>query len=96
MMGSPFLGVIKFSYTLIKIKASALASQVYGTWIFISSPSKSALYGVQTHSLNLKVFHSITLTLCAIIDILCKDGYLLKITTSPYDKWRKTVSPFFN
>ncbi len=32
--------------------ASAVAIQFYNTWIFISSPSKSALNGLQTHSLN--------------------------------------------
>ena len=42
-------------HTPISVSASALASSVCGKWRFISSPSKSALYGVHTHSLNLNV-----------------------------------------
>lgn len=46
------------SLTLRRLRtsdASALASSVCGRCMFISSPSKSALYGEQTHSLNRKV-----------------------------------------
>lgn len=39
--------------TPIRIRASARASSVCGRCKFISSPSKSALYGAQTHSLKL-------------------------------------------
>lgn len=48
-------------HTPIKTSASAFASSVWGRWRFISSPSKSALYGVQTHSLNLNVLWGFTL-----------------------------------
>ncbi len=44
-----------FSLTPMSTSASALASSVCGRWRFISSPSKSALYGVQTHSLKRNV-----------------------------------------
>ena len=60
--GSPFFGVTKLFVTHIKIAASARASSVCGRCKFISSPSKSALYGAQTHSLNLNVRSSITFT----------------------------------
>ena len=108
-----------------------LASSVCGKCKFISSPSKSALYGPQQHSLNLhthtkkeenresmstyiryicthytlytptlthyvfthslthslkstylKVLQGKTLTRCAIIDILCSDGWRLNSTAS--------------
>jgi len=84
-------------------RTSALASSVCGRCMFISSPSKSALYGVQAHSktayvnvcmyyvcmyvcmylkkpLNRNVLHGNTLTLCAMIDILCRDGCRLNST----------------
>lgn len=48
-------------HTPIRIRASALASSVWGRWRFISSPSKSALYGVHTHSLNRNVLWGLTL-----------------------------------
>lgn len=43
------------SLTPMRMSASALASSVCGRWRFISSPSKSALYGVHTHSLKRNV-----------------------------------------
>mmetsp|Transcript_9145 Transcript_9145/g.27734 ORF Transcript_9145/g.27734 Transcript_9145/m.27734 type:complete len:209 (-) Transcript_9145:1195-1821(-) len=92
-MSSPLLGEHRFCATLIKTRASVLASSVWGTWRFISSPSKSALYGVHTHSLNLKVLHGITLTRCAMMDILCRDGCLLKRTISPSSRCLSTTSP---
>lgn len=45
----------------MRTRASALASSVWGRWRFISSPSKSALYGVHTHSLNRNVRWGLTL-----------------------------------
>lgn len=42
---SPFLGLTRFFLTSKRYWASARASIVYGTWMFISSPSKSALKG---------------------------------------------------
>ena len=53
MSRSPFLGVTRLDLLPMRTRASALASSVWGRWRFISSPSKSALYGVHTHSLNL-------------------------------------------
>ena len=47
--------------TPIKTRASDFASSVCGRCKFISSPSKSALYGVQTHSLKRNVLFGITL-----------------------------------
>ena len=52
---SPFLGVLRLLKTLMSVAASARASSVCGTCTFISSPSKSALYGVHTHSLKRNV-----------------------------------------
>lgn len=49
------------THTPMRTRASALASSVWGRWRFISSPSKSALYGVQTHSLNRNVLWGLTL-----------------------------------
>lgn len=48
-------------FTPISIRASVRASSVWGTCKFISSPSKSALYGLQTDSLNRRVLHGIIL-----------------------------------
>jgi len=61
--------------------------------MFISSPSKSALYGVQQHSLKRKVRLSIILALCAIIDTLWRLGYRLKSTASPSLRCLSTISP---
>ena len=46
--GEPFLGVQILFMTPMSSSASALASSVWGTCRFISSPSKSALYGAHT------------------------------------------------
>ena len=48
MIGPPYLGDISWSCTRINKIASDLASSLCGTCKFISSPSKSALYGGQT------------------------------------------------
>ena len=93
---SPFLGVDRFCATPRSSRASALASSVCGTCRFISSPSKSALYGAHTHSLNRSVLPSSTLTRCAIIDSRCRDGCLLNRTMSPSSKCRSTTSPTFS
>ncbi len=83
MTGPPNLGDRMCSWTLIRIFASALASSLCSTCRFISSPSKSALYGGQTHRLNLKVLSGMTRTACAIMDMRCSDGCLLNSTMSP-------------
>ena len=95
-IGSPLLGVTIFCVTPIKWRVSLRASKVWGTWIFISSPSKSALKGAQTHSLKRRVFPGATLTLNPIILILCKLGCLLKMTTSPSLRCLSTISPYFS
>ncbi len=62
IIGPPYLGEINWSWTLIRRIASALASSLCGTCRFISSPSKSALYGGQTDGCNLNVLPGRTLT----------------------------------
>jgi hypothetical protein len=51
---------------------------------FISSPSKSALKGLHTHSLNRSVRPGRTTALNAMMDTRCRLGCLLKSTTSPF------------
>jgi len=48
-IGSPLFGVTIFWVSPIKWSVSLRAYKVWGTWMFISSPSKSALKGAQTH-----------------------------------------------
>ncbi len=48
------------SCTRMSILASARASSLWMTCRFISSPSKSALYGVQSARLNRKVLPDMT------------------------------------
>ena len=73
---------------------SARVSSDCGTCKFISSPSKSALYGDVQDKFNRNVEYGITLTLWPIIDILCRDGCRLKITTSPSTICRSTRHPY--
>mmetsp|Transcript_31166 Transcript_31166/g.96457 ORF Transcript_31166/g.96457 Transcript_31166/m.96457 type:complete len:242 (+) Transcript_31166:1735-2460(+) len=91
--GSPFRGVQMLCATPNNSWASARASSVWGRCMFISSPSKSALYGAQTHSLKRNVRHGSTLTECAMMDSLWRDGWRLNSTTSPSCMWRSTTSP---
>ena len=70
MIGPPYRGERIWSWTLISIRASERDSSLCGTWRFISSPSKSALYGGQTEGWSLKVRKGRTLTKWAITDIL--------------------------
>lgn len=71
--------------------ASAFVSNDWGTNIFISSPSKSALYGVVTERLSLNVDQGKTLTLCPMIDILCNEGCQLKSTKSSLSRCLSTM-----
>jgi drug/metabolite transporter (DMT)-like permease len=80
-------------WTLISSAASVLASSVCGTCTFISSPSKSALYGGHTLGFILKVLYGITTTLWAIMEILWSDGCLLKSTVSPFLMCLSTLHP---
>mmetsp|Transcript_2264 Transcript_2264/g.6839 ORF Transcript_2264/g.6839 Transcript_2264/m.6839 type:complete len:247 (-) Transcript_2264:1409-2149(-) len=73
--------------------ASARVSMDCITCRFISSPSKSALYGAQTHSLKRKVRHGTTRARCAMMESLCSDGWRLKRTTSPLVRCLSTTSP---
>lgn len=82
--------------TIISSKTSALVSNDWGTCIFISSPSKSALYGDVTDKFNRKVEYGMILILCPIIDILCRLGCLLKRTKSPSFKCRSTWKQDFS
>lgn len=55
-------------------RTSALAGCVCTTCKFISSPSKSALKGVHTHSLKRKVRCFESFTKKPMIDCLCSEG----------------------
>mmetsp|Transcript_32257 Transcript_32257/g.84393 ORF Transcript_32257/g.84393 Transcript_32257/m.84393 type:complete len:212 (+) Transcript_32257:1367-2002(+) len=75
-------GVRIFSSTFIISSISARVSSDCGMCMFISSPSKSALYGVVHDRFMRKVDHGRILTRCPIIDILCKVGWRLNTITS--------------
>lgn len=91
-MASPFLALRRLFDDRIRILASAFAVTVYRRWTFISSPSKSPLKGLQTHSLNLSVLSLCIKARKPIIDYLCKEGYLLKSTTSSFIRCLWTMS----
>ena len=63
--------------------------------MFISSPSKSALYGDVTERFNWNVLVFTILTRCAIILILCSVGCRLNKTMSPSFIERSTMYPIF-
>uniref|UniRef100_A0A6B0UH99 Putative secreted protein n=1 Tax=Ixodes ricinus TaxID=34613 RepID=A0A6B0UH99_IXORI len=67
-------GVMICRGTMASCSTSARVSSDCGTCRFISSPSKSALYGVVTLRFILKVDQGSTLILCPIMDILCSVG----------------------
>mmetsp|Transcript_39970 Transcript_39970/g.80064 ORF Transcript_39970/g.80064 Transcript_39970/m.80064 type:complete len:333 (+) Transcript_39970:2804-3802(+) len=60
---------------------------------FISSPSKSALYGEVTERFMRKVEYGRILIRWPMIDILCNDGCRLNMTMSPSCTWRSTLYP---
>jgi len=93
MESSPLRGFTKLYLFPINIQASARASSVCGKCRLISSPSKSALYGVQTHSLNWKVRWGTTLALWHMMDSLCNEGWRFNRTISPSHRCRSTRSP---
>lgn len=76
-----------YIHTPIKTSASAFASSVWGRWRFISSPSKSALYGVQTHSLNLNVLWGFTLA--------CKQKKSVLHAAKHVERWKTKLKCFF-
>ena len=77
--------------TIISSRASARVSLLCGTCMFISSPSKSALYGEVTERLSLKVEYGRIFTRCPMMDILCRLGCRLNSTASPLLRWRSTL-----
>src|SRR5207249_4973839 len=81
------------SCTRMRTRASARASSLCSTCRFISSPSKSALYGGHTAKLKRNVLWGMTRTSCAIIDIRCSEGCRLNSTMSPSTSCRSTVYP---
>ena len=83
MIGPPYRGDMSWSCTRMSSMASARASSLWGTCRFISSPSKSALYGGHTDGCRRNVLPGSTRTWWAIMDIWWSDGCLLNITMSP-------------
>mmetsp|Transcript_14849 Transcript_14849/g.44421 ORF Transcript_14849/g.44421 Transcript_14849/m.44421 type:complete len:351 (-) Transcript_14849:1317-2369(-) len=77
--------------TIMISAASARVSIDWSTCKFISSPSKSALYGDVHERFIRNVEYGKILTRCAMIDILCNDGCRLNITMSPSWMWRSTL-----
>mmetsp|Transcript_35662 Transcript_35662/g.80984 ORF Transcript_35662/g.80984 Transcript_35662/m.80984 type:complete len:202 (-) Transcript_35662:1364-1969(-) len=69
--------------TIMISAASARVSIVCITCRFISSPSKSALYGEVQDRFIRKVEYGMIRTRCAMMDILCSDGWRLNMTMSP-------------
>ena len=94
MTGLFACGDTMFLGTAMIAIASALASGVCGTCMFISSPSKSALYGDVTLRLRRKVECGRMRTRWPIIDILCSEGWRLNSTMSPFWRWRSTRKPY--
>mmetsp|Transcript_27825 Transcript_27825/g.91056 ORF Transcript_27825/g.91056 Transcript_27825/m.91056 type:complete len:322 (-) Transcript_27825:482-1447(-) len=62
--------------------------------MFISSPSKSALYGDVTERLSRKVEYGMMRTRWPMMDILCSEGWRLNTTSSPSIIWRSTLYPY--
>src|SRR3989441_457415 len=93
MTGPPNRGERMCSCTRMRTRASARASSLCRTCRFISSPSKSALYGGHTARLKRNVLWGMTRTSCAIMDIRCREGCRLNSTMSPSTSCRSTVYP---
>ena len=79
MIGSPFLAEMMLRTVDISVCASERASSVCTRWMFISSPSKSALYGAQQHSLKRSVRCGSTRARCVIMLRRWSDGWRLKM-----------------
>ena len=80
--------------TIMSSSASAFVSFVCGTCMFISSPSKSALYGDVAERSSRKVENGMILIRWPMMDILCRLGCRLKSTTSPSLRCRSTLYPY--
>ena len=83
MTGRLDCGVMICLGTIMISDTSARVSTDCGKCRFISSPSKSALYGVVQLRFIRKVDQGSTLTRWPIIDILCKVGCRLNTIKSP-------------
>mmetsp|Transcript_97454 Transcript_97454/g.168048 ORF Transcript_97454/g.168048 Transcript_97454/m.168048 type:complete len:279 (+) Transcript_97454:3358-4194(+) len=86
-------GVMMFLGTIIMWTSSVLVSRDWGRCRFISSPSKSALYGDVTERFSRNVEYGSTLARCPIIDIRCSVGCRLNSTQSPSFRCRSTMYP---
>mmetsp|Transcript_600 Transcript_600/g.1256 ORF Transcript_600/g.1256 Transcript_600/m.1256 type:complete len:240 (+) Transcript_600:3273-3992(+) len=93
MTGWFFCGETIWKGTIMTLEISDLVSYDWGRCRFISSPSKSALYGEVTERLSRNVEYGMIFTRCPIIDILCSDGCRLKITQSSSCICRSTTYP---
>ena len=80
--------------TIMSSCTSALVSIDWGKCMFISSPSKSALYGGVTEMFMRKVEYGMMRTRCPMMDILCSDGCRLNSTQSPLIMCRSTRYPY--
>mmetsp|Transcript_7611 Transcript_7611/g.21335 ORF Transcript_7611/g.21335 Transcript_7611/m.21335 type:complete len:209 (+) Transcript_7611:3346-3972(+) len=85
-----------FLGTIMICSSSAFAATDCGTCKFISSPSKSALYGDVTERFSRNVEWSSTLTRCAMIDILWSDGWRLNTMRSSSRRCLSTTNPVCN
>ena len=86
-------GLTTLRGTIMSCWSSALAATFWGTCKFISSPSKSALYGDVTDRFSRNVEWSRTLTRWAMMDILWSDGWRLKTMRSSSRRCRSTTKP---
>ncbi|RNA23264.1 hypothetical protein BpHYR1_033063 [Brachionus plicatilis] len=87
-------GVMICRGTIINSETSARVSTDCGKCKFISSPSKSALYGVVQLKFMRNVDHGNTLTLWPIMLILCKVGCRLNTIKSPSIMCLSTTYPY--
>ena len=93
MMGQLDCAPSIWEVMLISPCTSAAVSTSCGVCMFISSPSKSALYGVVSGTGSRKVRPFMILTRCPIMDPVCSVGCRLNTTQSPSRRWRSTVMP---
>ena len=93
MQGLLFCALRICSLTHASVRASVDAVTDCKKCKFISSPSKSALYGDVQQRLRRNVFSGITTTRCAIMLFSRREGCLLNRTISPVCMYRRTRSP---
>ena len=80
--------------TIMSSCTSARVSIDCGRCMFISSPSKSALYGGVTEMFILNVEYGMMRTRWPMMDILCREGWRLNSTQSPLIMCRSTLYPY--